>query len=75
MKMVAIVLVIGALAFLSKLLFIIYETLCMNFDFEVFWGDDDSEPESVVQQKALTSTEVPWKGEVKEIDGVLLYQE
>ena len=74
MKIVAIVSVIGILSVLANVGFIIYETLCMDFDFKRPWHDDNNQPEQTEVEKGSDSLNAQWKKKMTAAS-IMTYQE
>jgi hypothetical protein len=75
MEIIAIVFVVGIFAFLAKAGFIVYEVLCMNFDFNLPWPEGNTQPDPTEKQKASDTSGAQWKWETEELSGVPMYQQ
>ncbi len=75
MEIIAIVFAVGVFAFLAKAGFIVYEVLCMNFDFNMPWPDGNIEPDPTEKQKASDTSGAQWKRETEEWSIIPMYQQ
>ena len=79
MKFIVIISAAGVLGFFGKVGFVIYEALCMDFDFDRPWPEDNIETgrvtyDSTEKPKVSDSEDIHWKKEIEEINSILLYR-
>lgn len=89
MKFIVIISAAGVLGFFGKVGFVIYEALCMDFDFDRPWPEDNIDTgrvtldrvtydrvtyDSTEKPKVSDSGDIHWKKEIEEINSIRLYR-